>query len=255
MSPIYNLLRRHAKTFLTAFACILIAVACILGLVYSAFQSVVLDSVALQHRDFVGQLDSISGILSATVRNYGMQVFYAPSVLTLRGDKTLDKMGQVYALRELDSYVSSNDFVDSIQVYNRDTGSIYSTDSNVISAPIDKYADQDAAELFRSLTPDLRMRPIRRTAFSDDPVRVRSYFSFLFFETTSEDEPTGGALMLNVDYDRYLNTLLSFNGQGDCILLDETGALLTAGREELQPLIPLFSARSAGRGRRTVGIF
>ena len=41
MSPIYNLLRRHAKTFLTAFACILIAVACILGLVYSAFQSVV----------------------------------------------------------------------------------------------------------------------------------------------------------------------------------------------------------------------
>ena len=44
-------------------------------------------------------------------------------------------MGQVYALRELDSYVSSNDFVDSIQVYNRDTGSIYSTDSNVISAP------------------------------------------------------------------------------------------------------------------------
>ena len=145
MSPIYNLLRRHAKTFLTAFACILIAVACILGLVYSAFQSVVLDSVALQHRDFVGQLDSISGILSATVRNYGMQVFYAPSVLTLRGDKTLDKMGQVYALRELDSYVSSNDFVDSIQVYNRDTGSIYSTDSNVISAPIDEYADQDAA--------------------------------------------------------------------------------------------------------------
>ncbi|MFR7894459.1 MAG: hypothetical protein ACLU38_10715 [Dysosmobacter sp.] len=94
-----------------------------------------LDSAALQHRDFVGQLDSISGILSATVRNYGMQVFYAPSVLTLRGDKTLDKMGQVYALRELDSYVSRNDFVDSIQVYNRDTGSIYSTDSNVDQRP------------------------------------------------------------------------------------------------------------------------
>lgn len=254
MSPVYNLLRHHAKTFLTAFACILIAVACILGLVYSAFQSVVLDSsVALQHRDFVGQLDSISGILSATVRNYGMQVFYAPSVLTLRGDKTLDKMGQVYALRELDSYVSSNDFVDSIQVYNRDTGSIYSTDSNVISAPIDKYADQDAAELFRSLTPDLRMRPIRRTAFSDDPVRVRSYFSFLFFETTSEDEPTGGALMLNVDYDRYLNTLLSFNGQGDCVLLDETGALLTAGREELQPLIPLFFGEISREGQADSG--
>lgn len=253
MSPIYNLLRRHAKTFLTAFACILIAVACILGLVYSAFQSVVLDSVALQHRDFVGQLDSISGILSATVRNYGMQVFYAPSVLTLRGDKTLDKMGQVYALRELDSYVSSNDFVDSIQVYNRDTGFIYSTDSNVISAPIDKYADQEAAELFRTLTPDLRMRPIRRTAFSDDPVRVRSYFSFLFFETTSEDEPTGGALMLNVDYDRYLNTLLSFNGQGDCILLDETGALLTAGREELQPLIPLFFGEISREGQADSG--
>ncbi|MFR7894460.1 MAG: hypothetical protein ACLU38_10720 [Dysosmobacter sp.] len=97
------------------------------------------------------------------------------------------------------------------------------------------------------------MRPIRRTAFSDDPVRVRSYFSFLFFETTSEDEPTGGALMLNVDYDRYLNTLLSFNGQGDCMLLDETGAPLTVGREELQPLIPLFFGEISREGQADSG--
>jgi len=75
----------------------------------------------------------------------------------------------------------------------------------------------------------------------------------LFFETTSEDEPTGGALMLNVDYDRYLNTLLSFNGQGDCMLLDETGALLTAGREELQPLIPLFFGEISREGQADSG--
>ena len=236
----HTLLRRHARTFLTTFACILVAVACSLSLVYSAFQSIVLDSVARQYSDFVGQLDALSDILSTTIRNYGMQVFYAPSVLALREDAALDKMGQVYALRELGSYISSNDFVDSIQVYNRSSGYIYSTDSNVISAPIDSYADQDAAQLFQSLTPDIRMRPIRRTAFSEDPVRIRTYFSFLFFETTSEDEPTGGALMLNVDYERYLDTLLSFNQQGDCVLLDEDGELLTARRKELPPMVPLF---------------
>jgi AraC-like DNA-binding protein len=247
------LLRRHARTFLTTFACILIAVACSLSLVYSAFQSIVLDSVARQYSDFVGQLDALSDILSTTIRNYGMQVFYAPSVLALREDAALDKMGQVYALRELGSYISSNDFVDSIQVYNRSSGYIYSTDSNVISAPVDSYADRDAARLFQSLTPDIRMRPIRRTAFSEDPVRVRSYFSFLFFETTAEDEPTGGALMLNVDYDRYLELLLSFNQMGDCVLLDEKGALLTAGREELLPTIPLFFDEIVETGKEDSG--
>lgn len=247
------LLCRHARTFLTTFACILTAVACSLGLVYSSFQSIVLDSVARQYSDFVGQLDSLSDILSATVRNYGMQVFYAPSVLALREDAELDKMGQVYALRELGSYISSNDFVDSIQVYNRSSGYIYSTDSNVISAPIDSYADRDAARLFLSLTPDVRMRPIHRTAFPEDPVRMRSYFSFLFFETTSEDEPTGGALMLNVDYGRYLDLLLSFNQSGDCVLLDERGEILTARREALQPMVPLFFSEIVGAEQENSG--
>lgn len=73
-----DLLRRHAKTFLTTFACILTAVACILGLVYTSFQSIVLDSVARQYSDFAGQLDSLSDILSTTIQNYGMQIFYAP---------------------------------------------------------------------------------------------------------------------------------------------------------------------------------
>lgn len=235
-----DLLRRHAKTFLTTFACILTAVACILGLVYTSFQSIVLDSVARQYSDFAGQLDSLSDILSTTIQNYGMQIFYAPSVLALREDAALSQLDQVYALRELSSYISSNDFVDSIQIYNRKSGYIYSTDSNVISAPIDQYSDQDAAQLFRSLTSDDRARPIRRTAFSQDPVRIRQYFSFLFFETTSEDEPTGGILMLNVDYNRYLDVLLSFHQQGDCVLLNERGEVLTVRSEEIQDQIPLF---------------
>lgn len=67
------------------------------------------------------------------------------------------------------------------------------------------------------------------------------------------DADTNLKEVLNVDYDRYLNTLLSFNGQGDCILLDETGALLTAGREELQPLIPLFFGEISREGQADSG--
>lgn len=240
LSAARGLLRRHAKTFLTTFACILVAVAVILGLVYTSFQSIVLDSVARQHRDFAGQLDAFSGILSTAVQNYGMQIFYAPSALQLREGTATSKMEQVYAMRELGSYVSSNDFVDSIQIYNRESGYVYSTDSNVISAPVGQYADRNAAELFSSLTADLRMRPIQRTAFPEDPVRTRQYFSFLFFETTSEDEPTGGVLMINVDSKRYLDMLLSISRQGDCALLDETGRLLVAGSADVEDKVPLF---------------
>lgn len=240
MTRFRTLLQRHARVFLTSCAGILALVAVILGIVYTSFKSIALDSVAWQYSDFAGQLDSLSELISASVRNYGMQVFYDPSVQALREGQDLSKLDQVYYLRSLGSYISSNDFVDSIQVYNRSTGYIYSTDSNVVSAPIDQYADQEAAQLFSSLTSDMRMCPIRRTAFSKGDERMRQYYSFLFFETTPEDEPTGGALMLDVDYHRYLNTLLAFDHQGYCVLLDENGSPLNEPEETVVQQASLF---------------
>lgn len=234
------LLQRHARFFLMSCASILALVAIILGIVYTSFKSIALDSVAWQYSDFAGQLDSLSDLISASVRNYGMQVFYDPLVQTLREGKNFSKLDQVYYLRNLGSYISSNDFVDSIQVYNRSTGYIYSTDSNVVSAPIGQYADQEAARLFRSLTSDMRMCPIRRTAFSESDERMREYYSFLFFETTPDDEPTGGVLMLDVDYHRYLNTLLAFEQQGCCVLLDGNGKPLTEPEEIVAQQAALF---------------
>lgn len=252
ISRLRSVLRRYARAFLTTFGLIMVALAASLSLVYASFQSIVLDSVAKQHSEFVGQLNSLSDMLSATIQNYGMQVFYAPTVLELREGTGLDKLSQVYALRELGSYISSNDHVDSIQVYDRDSGYIYSTDSNVSSDSLELYADRDAARIFSQLSPDMRMHPMSRTAFPGDPVRQRQYFSFLFFETTPEDEPTGGALMLNVDRERYLDMLLSFDYEGDCVLLDQDMELLTARGEnaktEMEEFLPQISSQNKSGG-------
>ena len=201
----------------------------VLWIVYQAFQGIALHSLTRMESEFVAQTDALSGLMDTMVRNYGLQVFYTPAVSQLREERNLSDWDRIYNLRELNTYVSSSDFVDSINVYNHATGSIYSTDPNLLSAPIDTFSDQSAAELFRSLNPEVRMKPIRRTAFPSIPWREKEYYSFLFFESTPGKSPTQkSALMFNIPYDWYVGQLLAFDDESSCVLLNETGGLIAA---------------------------
>lgn len=225
-------LRRRARMIFCSVACVLAVVGLVLGMVYHAFKKIDLDLLVREYQEFAAQTDSLSNMMENMVRNYGMEIFYSPSVTSLRESGSLSSLEQVFYLRELNAYVSSSDFVDSIQIYNRAGDYVYSSDSNVLSAPLAQFEDQSAVRLFQALEPDMRIRPIQRTAFEENPEKAESYFSFLFFETTLDDEPSGGALMLNVDADWYLGTLLDFDSQDRCVLLDESGAVLAGHSEE-----------------------
>ncbi len=199
----------------------------VIWIVYQAFQGIALHSLTRMESEFVAQTDALSGLMDTMVRNYGLQAFYTPAVSQLREDPKLSDWDRIYNLRELNTYVSSSDFVDSINVYNHKTGSIYSTDPNLLSSSINTFSDQSAAELFRSLNPEVCMKPIRRTAFPSIPWREKEYFSFLFFEDTPGKFPSQkSALMINIPYDWYVGQLLAFDDEGSCVLLNETGGLI-----------------------------
>ncbi|MEG1783067.1 MAG: hypothetical protein RR253_07450, partial [Oscillospiraceae bacterium] len=192
-------LRRRAPVVLCAATGVLLLLSLLLGSVYLAFEDIALRSIYLRDNEFSAQTDALSHIMEDLIRNYGMQAFYASEVTELREDENIDDLQRVRDLRELGTYVSSSDFVDSILVYNRASDTIYTTDSDTLSGTAPNFADKTAVELFLSLNIDIRMTPLRRTAFKGEANREKEYFSFLFFETNSEDEPRGNAMMLNVD--------------------------------------------------------
>ncbi|MEG1801012.1 MAG: hypothetical protein RR273_03455, partial [Oscillospiraceae bacterium] len=235
-------LRRRAPVILGATAAALFVLALILGSVYLAFQDIALRSISLRDNEFYAQTDSLSGLMEDIVRNYGMQTFYASGVTELRENSDITALERVRALRELGTYVSSSDFVDSIMVYNRASSTIYSTDSDMLSNTADNFVDKSAAELFLNLNADTRMKPLRRTAFLGQGERKKEYFSFLFFETNSEDEPLGNALMLNVPFDWFVGNLLSFDDRKSCVLLDKQGKLVYSPDENLSKIAAMFQA-------------
>ncbi|MEG2929522.1 MAG: helix-turn-helix domain-containing protein [Oscillospiraceae bacterium] len=236
-------LRRRAPVMLCACAVALFALALILGGVYLAFQDIALRSISLRDKEFSAQTDSMSGLMEDIVRNYGMQTFYASGVTELRENESITELERVRALRELGTYVSSSDFVDSIAVYNRASNTIYSTDSDMLCSTADKFVDKSAAQLFLNLNVDTRMKPLRRTAFAGQPGKEKDYFSFVFFETNSEDEPLGNALMINVTYNWFVGNLLSFDDRKNCVLMDRNGELVYSPKPELAGAAAVFQAR------------
>ncbi|MEG1988184.1 MAG: AraC family transcriptional regulator [Oscillibacter sp.] len=238
------LLRRRAPAALCATAGVVLVLALVLGAVYLAFQDIALRSISLRDSEFSAQTDALSGLMQDMIRNYAMQAFYAPEVAELRENGHVTDMARVRDLRELGTYVSSSDFVDSIMVYNRANNTVYSTDSDVLSDTADRFVDRSAVELFLNLKADMRMTPLRRTAYQGQPGKERAYFSFLFFETDSEDVPLGNALMLNVAHDWFVGNLLSFDRRGSCVLLDRQGRLIYAPTPDLARAAAFFQGEA-----------
>lgn len=233
-------LKQYGLLCLSCCAGFLVLLTCLLGGVYQAFQSITLRTLAQLNREFSVQTDTISELVQTTVRSYGMQVFYTPAVSRLRESHSLTNSERVYGLREFNTYVSSSEFVDSISVYNQNTRYVYTTDSSILSAPVDEYADRQAAEFFLEKNMENWMRPIRRTVKDPFSDRNREFYSFLFFETDRRGTPHGNALMINVPSHWYEEQLLGFDQEGSHVLLDENGKLIAAREEALATKAALF---------------
>lgn len=233
-------LTQYGMLCLCCCAGFLVLLTCLLSGIYQAFSGITLRSLAQLNSEFSVQMDTFSELVQTTVRSYGLQVFYTPAVTRLRENYGLSNLERVYGLRELNTYVSSSEFVDSISIYNQNTQYVYTTDSNILSAPVDDYADRQAAELFLNRSMENRMQPIRRTVIEPTQGRAKEFYSFLFFETSRKGSPRANALMVNVPSDWYEEQLLGFDQEGSYVLLDQNGRLIAAHEESLPAKAALF---------------
>ena len=232
-------LKQNSKVLFPLFAVALLVLSIVIGIVYLSFQKIALNSLALQDAEFARQTDALGEFTDSMIQQYGMQIFYDPSVAKLLDDTDISDLERVYDLRTLNAFVSSRNFLSSVFVFNRYSDYIYSTDYRMLSAPSDEFADKSAVELFENPDIETRMKPILRVAFPREDFE-HEYYSFMFFETTYLEEPRGSILMLNVDKSWYIDKLTELYGQESCVLIDENGELLSSADPETENALPLF---------------
>ncbi len=231
--------KQNSKVLFLLFGVALLVLSVVIGIVYLSFQKIALNSLALQDSEFARQTDALGAFTDSMIQQYGMQIFYDPSVARLLDETDISELERVYDLRTLNAFVSSRNFLSSVFVFNRYSDYIYSTDYRMLSAPTDEFADESAVELFKNPDVETRMKPILRVAFPGEEFQ-HEYYSFMFFETTYLEEPRGSILMLNVDKSWYIDKLTELYGQESCLLIDEDGKLLSSGNPEIVNELPLF---------------
>ncbi|WP_428770343.1 AraC family transcriptional regulator [Treponema sp. HNW] len=77
------------------------------------------------------------------------QNFYNPQVTKLRTRKDISNFDQINAIRVLNTFASSNNFIDSVYVYNGEKDYIYST-KETGSSPAHIFSDVQAVTLFKN---------------------------------------------------------------------------------------------------------
>lgn len=220
MAGFWNKLAGERRVQQWSAALALVAVfLCFFLFLYGQFRQATIQALSEVSRDFVDWVNTVSDAAGENIRTSAMQMFYTSSVRTLRTDRELTVSERTLGLRDLDNFVGSSDFLDSVMVYNGALDMIFTSEGNHPSASPAQFHDSEAARLLTQPQEYPYLSPIRRT------VAGRRCYSFLFFEASGA---APSALLLNVNGDWYETHLLGISaGQGH-ILVDETGVPIVA---------------------------
>lgn len=197
---------------------------CFFLFLYAQFRQATIQALSEVSRDFVDWVNTVSDAAGENIRTSAMQMFYTSSVRTLRTDRNLSVSSRTVGLRDLGTFVSSSDFLDSVMVYNGAMNMIFTSEGNYPSAPPEQFHDSDAVQLLTHPEQYPYLSPIQRM------VGGRRCYSFLFFEANGD---TPSALLLNVNGNWYETHLLGISaGQGH-IIANSSGEPIVSTDENL----------------------
>ena len=108
---------------------------CFFLFLYAQFRQATIQALSEVSRDFVDWVNTVSDAAGENIRTSAMQMFYTSSVRTLRTDRNLSVSSRTVGLRDLGTFVSSSDFLDSVMVYNGAMNMIFTSEGNYPSAP------------------------------------------------------------------------------------------------------------------------
>ena len=191
-------------------------------IVFSGFEHIAYDSLADINRDFAVQTEAITEILNSSMGDYTMQLFYSPSIRSLRSKNPISESDCKSMLRDVNSILEGATFLHSIVVHNGYTNTIYSSSGNI---PVQALEDYDNAALQRLIV-NKAEEPILTPIYchSNDG---EDYYAVLYYTQRESGSPAPSTLILTLKADWYQQKILSFSDYAaDLIILNENSDVL-----------------------------
>ena len=186
---------------------------------YIQLQSAISRTLSHVSDDFVVQVERMVERINDKIRVSAVQLFYTSSIRQLRTMNLYDISQSTVGQLDLEHFVSSTNFIDTVMVHNRNLN-LFFTSNGRFSYSFDGFYgfyDRSAVELLSKFEYYPNLSPIKR--FVGDEL----YYSFLFLERGGAQS---GALLLNINAYMYASNLLESFAIGNSIIINEQGQLI-----------------------------
>jgi two-component system, response regulator YesN len=220
------------RLLLSITLCIVVTLVVSSAILFTLFNRIALkqvyqsDLAALNQtsKEVVGMTDSAQSLTFQLYRslNVSKLMFYAkPNVYDT-----------VAAMRELDNYLSSMPFIESIYVYNPHSHYVYlssNSEQNGLFAP-SELADQDILKMLDNYQDYKPFTPIPRTIPVADSTERQAVYTYLCYDAIGQTDKVNSAIIVNINA-QWINRDIGSHGaqaqNGKSFIIDNRGRLLS----------------------------
>lgn len=196
--------RYAAKTWAQYFLSLLFTSVFVIAILIVAHEVTTLKIITTMNKEFSEYSETTARQVREILEACAYQNFYNPQVTGLRVQAEINNFDEMLAMRVLNSFVSTNAFIDSVYVYNRKKNYIYSTAEN--------------GSNFCAAFPDRQAVALLTGAVSSAPYLINrdAVYSFI----VSDSNRMGyydNAMMINLNADTF-NKLYCVDTNNECLL-------------------------------------
>ena len=227
-----ELREKHNRTyyFLTIGFAFVLALYIVTFFLFRGFERTVYKSLADMNYDFSTQMDAVSEIMSTSMTDYAMQLFYSPPVQTLRSKNPITQSIGMQRLVDLKNIINNSDFLESVVVHNGYTDTVYSAgDTN----SIDSLDDYENAAL-KTLIINKKDEPILTPIFCSSGDSSAGYYAIMYYTLRDSGAPAPSTLIITVNKSWYSHNVALFsNYTSNLVVFDQNGTVLLSDNEEM----------------------
>lgn len=215
--------KKYLQRILVSISLLIVVILCIFSAVlYYTSQKAVLHTQREANNKILAQINYNITTMKETVHSMANSLFWDPELIALMANRDLIVFDLLQKLRKLDTTVSTASFLDSILVYNKYSGDMYSGGNMTFRNSENPASITMKTNLLAGRLSKMKLTPV---VYTDSSTKL-DVFSYLFYDSAEGEYAGDSALILNVKPDWLFKNIKLIN---ELALDSESQVYLVAG--------------------------
>jgi AraC-like DNA-binding protein len=193
---------------------------------YSNIERIVVRKVYETNMDILSQVKFNVQLMDDAIKNLCRELFINADVSQLMYSDNIDTLETLLKMKNVELIIIANPFVDSVYIYNGNTGTFYSPGKSIIT---DKELFSDIVSGEKSI-PLLKPLVLKKNIMSGLYGRSGRTLTYFMYQYTDKDNIPSGALIINIKTSWLLSNLeqISKSGKdaGKIFVFNEEGSYI-----------------------------